>query len=419
MNVQVRKVTRADGKKWCVQIVFIENGKERIQNKKSYPLNEKKKAIALKIKLQNQDTIDAVDQKITFKDAFNSYIKTLEQGTLNIPEYIDTQVGYINNHVAPYIKRTIGESKIDIEYLSDYTMADFKYTTLPLILASKKVAWRSKDGKEYYIRLKDAIGKKVVKEVIGELKKFLKYCADNDWKFDYKILTFTFQKNYFTNYTKKKMWMPKPYELLEVVNKEKDIKLKTLYTLSAEAGPRANEAVAACVDDIDFVNGTIDLNHSLGKKNNFRPYFLKTGIDARDPIIASDKLLTLLDICIKTQIFPKTLRNVVCKDPNTGKTIKRNFVRIFDFTKTTAAAKVKQSAKKLGIDWKSGLSPFRKWSTTMATDLKDQNGNPIFTEKQLDKRFGNTKEIRDRHYTKNLNLNGKKEKTAINQITQG
>ena len=58
MNVQVRKVTRADGKKWCVQIVFIENGKERIQNKKSYPLNEKKKAIALKIKLQNQDTIE-------------------------------------------------------------------------------------------------------------------------------------------------------------------------------------------------------------------------------------------------------------------------------------------------------------------------------------------------------------------------
>ena len=406
-------------KKLVVKVVWFENGKQKIQTKESFNYNEKKKAEALKIKLQNQDKIDAVDQKITFKDAFNSYIKTLEQGTLNIPEYIDTQVGYINNHVAPYIKRTLGESKIDIEYLSDYTMADFKYTTLPLILASKKVAWRSKDGKEYYIRLKDAIGKKVVKEVIGELKKFLKYCADNDWKFDYKILTFTFQKNYFTNYTKKKMWMPKPYELLEVVNKEKDIKLKTLYTLSAEAGPRANEAVAACVDDIDFVNGTIDLNHSLGKKNNFRPYFLKTGIDARDPIIASDKLLTLLDIWIKTQIFPKTLRNVVCKDPNTGKTIKRNFVRIFDFTKKTAAAKVKQSAKKLGIDWKSGLSPFRKWSTTMATDLKDQNGNPIFTEKQLDKRFGNTKEIRDRHYTPNLNLNEKQRRTAINQLTKG
>ncbi len=58
-------------------------------------------------------------------------------------------------------------------------MADFKYTTLPLILASKKVAWRTKNGEEYYIRLKDDIGKKTVKEVIGELKKCIKYCAEN------------------------------------------------------------------------------------------------------------------------------------------------------------------------------------------------------------------------------------------------
>ena len=412
-------VDKKKRKKLVVMVAWFENGKEKTQTKESFNYNEKKKAEALKITLQNQDKIDAVDQKITFKDAFNSYIKTIEQGTLNIPEYIDTQVGYINNHIAPYIKRTLGKSKIDIEYLSDYTMADFKYTTLPLILASKKVAWRTKDGKAYYIRLEDAIGKKVVKEVVGELKKFLKYCADHDWKFDYKILTFTFQKNFFTNYTKKKMWMPKPYELLEVVNKEKDIKLKTLYTFAAEAGPRANEVVAACVDDIDFNNGTIDLNHSLGKKNNFRPYFLKTGIDARDPIMASDKLLDLLDIWIKTQMFPKTLRNVVCKDPNTGKVIKRNFVRLFDFTKKTAAAKVKQSAKKLNIDWKSGLSPFRKWSTSMATDALDKNGQRVFTEKQLDKRFGNTKEIRDRHYTPNLNLNEKQRRTAINQITKG
>ena len=100
-------------KKLVVKVAWFENGKEKTQTKESFNYNEKKKAEALKITLQNKDKIDAVDQKITFKDAFNSYIKTIEQGTLNIPEYIDTQVGYINNHIAPYIKRTLGKSKID------------------------------------------------------------------------------------------------------------------------------------------------------------------------------------------------------------------------------------------------------------------------------------------------------------------
>ena len=48
----------------------------------------------------------------------------------------------------------------EVKFLSDYTMADFKYITLPKILSSKQLAWRTKDGKEYYIKPKDAIGKK-------------------------------------------------------------------------------------------------------------------------------------------------------------------------------------------------------------------------------------------------------------------
>ena len=56
---------------------------------------------------------------------------------------------------------------------------------------------------------------------------------------------------------------------------------------------------------------------------------------------------------------------------------------------------------------------FQEW-----TDLKGfQDGN--LNEKQLDKTFGNTKKIRDKHYNKNLNLNGKRRRTAINQITEG
>ena len=412
MKVQVVTVDRAGGKKLCVQVVWQENGKTKKQNKKVFGLNEKRLAEKSRKYYEGEEIIDAVNQQISFEYAFNSYIKTLEQGTLNIPEYISNQVGVIRNHII---------SNINKPFLSDYTMADFKYTTLPLILASKKVAWRTKNGEEYYIRLKDAIGKKTVKEVIGELKKFIKYCAENGWKTDYSILTFKFQKNFFVNYTQKITWMPQPHQLLTVINKEPDIQLKTLWKLAAEIGCRPNETLAICYDDVDFDNGTIDLKHSLSKYNDFRPFTLKTGVENRDPIMVSDELLNLLNIWMKSQLFPKTLKSVVYKDPYTGKMTKRNFVRIFNLKQSRASKKIKQSAKALGIDWKSGMSPFRKWSVQMSTDLKDQDGNSSFNEKQLDKKFGNTKKIRDKHYNKNLNLNGKKRRTAINlnQITEG
>ena len=412
MKVQVVTVDRAGGKKLCVQVVWQENGKTKKQNKAFFGLNEKRLAEKSRKYYEGEEIIDAVNQQISFEYAFNSYIKTLEQGTLNIPEYISNQVGVIRNHII---------SNINKPFLSDYTMADFKYTTLPLILASKKVAWRTKNGEEYYIRLKDAIGKKTVKEVIGELKKFIKYCAENGWKTDYSILTFKFQKNFFVNYTQKITWMPQPHQLLTVINKEPDIQLKTLWKLAAEIGCRPNETLAICYDDVDFDNGTIDLKHSLSKYNDFRPFTLKTGVENRDPIMVSDELLNLLNIWMKSQLFPKTLKSVVYKDPYTGKMTKRNFVRIFNLKQSRASKKIKQSAKALGIDWKSGMSPFRKWSVQMSTDLKDQDGNFSFNEKQLDKKFGNTKKIRDKHYNKNLNLNGKKRRTAINlnQITEG
>ena len=47
------------------------------------------------------------------------------------------------------------------------------------------------------------------------------------------------------------------------------------------------------------------------------------------------------------------------------------------------------------------------------TDLK------VLTDKQMDDRFANSKEIRDSNYIRDLNLNEKQRKTAINQITKG
>jgi len=164
MKVQVVEELRAGGKKLVVQVVYKVNGKTKKQNKEVFGLNEKRKAEALRSKLENSEKTDVVDQKITFQDALNSYIKVLEQGTLNTPEYVQMQIGYVKNHVAPYINQ---------EYLSDYKMSDFKEFTLPKILSSKQLAWRTKDGKEYYIKLDKTIGKKTIKEVLANLKNLL------------------------------------------------------------------------------------------------------------------------------------------------------------------------------------------------------------------------------------------------------
>lgn len=43
----------------------------------------------------------------------------------------------------------------------------------------------------------------------------------------------------------------------------------------------------------------------------------------------------------------------------------------------------------------------------------------ILTEKQMDDRFVNTKEIRDSNHIRDLNLNVKQRKTTINQIIRG
>ena len=68
--------------------------------------------------------------------------------------------------------------------------------------------------------------KDIEEEVVGEFKKFVKFCLEHEWKIDVSLLSFTFQKNFFTQYVKKKEWLPQSHELLSVLNNEKDIKLK-------------------------------------------------------------------------------------------------------------------------------------------------------------------------------------------------
>ena len=317
------------------------------------------------------------------------------------------QVSYINNHVAPYINK---------EYLSDYLLSDFIETTLIGIKSSKRLDWRTKDGRSYYVKRAEAIGKVTIKAAVLEFKKFIKWCATHKYKTDYSIALFKFPKKYFTNYTQKKTWMPTNPQLLAVVNKEPDIKLKTFFKCAAETGVRLNELLGVCYESVDFDNGGVWIDHSIDDQNKFRPYEVKT---SRRFIEISDDLLDLFSIWMKTQIFPVTHRNVVFKNPDTQKMEKRTFKRVFNITGSRANKKIKQCAKLLGIDWQSGMSPFRKFCITMATDAVDENGQKVFTQKQIDDRFANSKEIRETNYIRDLNLNGKKRRTAINQLTKG
>ena len=152
------------------------------------------------------------------------------------------------------------------------------------------------------------------------------------------------------------------------------------------------------------------LDHSINEENNFRPYQVKT---QRRFVEVSDQCLDLFGIWMKAQMFPVTHRNVTFNNPDINKMERRTFKRVFNVPIHGARKRVKVSAKRLGIHWPNGMSPFRKWSISKMQELK------ILTEKQMDNRFGNSKDIRQSNYIRDFNLNEKQRKAAINQITKG
>lgn len=401
MKVQVVTVDRAGGKKLCVQVVYQVNGKTKKQNKETFGLNEKRKAEALRSKLENSDKIDVIDQKIEFNFAFDEYFKVINSDPDTTSKYKDMQIAYINNHVRPHINK---------QYLADYLLSDFREVTLLGIKNSKALQWVKKDGFGFYKKKTETIGRVTIRAAVLEFKKFVNFCASRQWKIDYTIANFKFGPKYFKDYNTQIKWMPTTPELLAVVNKEPDIQLKTLYKCAAETGARLSELLGICYENVDFNAGGVFLDHSINEENNFRPYQVKT---QRRFVEVSDQCLELFGIWMKAQMFPVTHRNVTFNNPDINKMEKRTFKRVFNVPIHGARKRVKVSAKRLGIHWPNGMSPFRKWSISRMEELK------ILTDKQMDNRFGNSKDIRQANYIRDLNLNEKQRKAAINQITQG
>ena len=401
MKVQVVKVDRAGGKKLVVQVVYKVDGKIKKQNKEVFGLNERRKAEALRSKLQNSEKLDVVDQKIEFDFAFEEYFKVIKNDPDTTSKYKDMQIAYINNHVRPNINK---------QYLSEYLLADFKEVTLLGIKNSKALLWVKKDGFGSYKQKNETIGKITIRAAVLEFKKFVNFCASRKWKIDYSIANFKFGPKYFKDYHSKIKWMPTTPELLAVVNKEPDLQLRTLYKFAAETGARLNELLGLCYESVDFNAGGVFLDHSINEENTFRPYKVKT---QRRFVEVSDELLELFGIWMKAQMFPVTHRNLTFKNPDSNQIERRTFKRIFNIPIHGARKRVKISAKRLGIHWPNGMSPFRKWSISRMQELQ------ILTDKQMDNRFGNSKDIRQSNYIRDLNLNEDKRKAAINLITKG
>ena len=66
----------------------------------------------------------------------------------------------------------------------------------------------------------------------------------------------------------------------------------------------------------------------------------------------------------------------------------------------------------------TNLAPY-SWNEFAKSLVEFFNERGFLTDKQMDNRFGNSKDIRQANYIRDLNLNEKQGKAAINQITQG
>tara|TARA_R100000458_G_C8260191_1_gene235779 strand:+ start:111 stop:1277 length:1167 start_codon:yes stop_codon:yes gene_type:complete len=388
MKFQVQRVNNSKGHLIYWKVVGYE-GKQKITVKENgetvkFQPNQKRQANIYKDSLKPEE-ISLPGGRVKFENAFSDYFKYLKNDKLNQEESNHVKISLLKLHIQPYINKV---------WVNEYILADFLKYTLPRVNSSKKWVNRNKGT---LIQLNKTIGKKTIKYAVAEFKLFLKYCKANKWHIDESILDFQFHKNFFQQ-VPKDYWIPQYANVVRLCNEEHDIKMKALYRLAAETGARPNEVVAICYNDVDFDKGLIHFRHSLDKKSNFRENFLKTD-SSRRSVEVSDLCLNILKLHMQNQIFPK--KEGLLK-------------RVFNITKGRAYKKIKQSTKKLGIDWQEGFAVFRPFNSSLVRDMK------ILTDKQFQDRYGWTNlKTFGKFYQKDLNMNKTKRLAAINNLIKG
>ena len=341
---------------------------------------------------------------ITFDQAFKEYKHSILSNKQLVEETRLLKCGFINSHIAPYINKIVkfdGEVRHEkIEKLGDYTYYDFKHSYIPQLLQSKKTQVKNKKGGGFTTeRTKDPIGKKTIKDVVGEFKMFVHYCRDRLWYMPKEILEYEFTHNFFQDYITKSEWVPKKSTVNKIIDSEKDLQNKTLFLTAAICGPRLNEILALTYCNVDLLSDPPQLKfrHSVDKWNNFREHKLKTASSRRETPI-SKELAVLLKNWMQQQKNPKRV----------GK-----YKLLFgSLTKKSARGRVKRAAKALGLEWKGGLKPLRKFRYSL---VKEQGE---LTDIQARQQQGWTMESKtpQRYYHKNLDSNPEKTKSAINKL---
>lgn len=395
MKVWIETLKRKSGDKLSVKCID-DNGKK--MQRGIFEKNQKRQAKIFADSLRTIKPHLAMPAKVLFDTAFSEYKESVLKNELNTYETRLMACGYINYHIAPYINKKLDDGSYKkIELINDYTYYDFKEFYIPQLIKSKAMAVKNLPGGEStVVRTKKNLGKKAIKDAVANFKLFIKYCHSRHWILDKQILDFNFPKNFFQGENTKPKWMPKYGEVVRIVKEEKDPLNKALFHTAAETGVRLNELLALTYSDVDFSckPALIYTNHSIDKWCNFRENFLKTATSKR-PIEISKALVSVLKYWMKYQTPVRHGR----------------YRLIFGtVSKKMATRRIKKSAQALDIKWENGMSPFRKFSQSYSMDQK------IFTEAQLDRRYGNTKEIREKHYYRDLDVNKDERIAAINNM---
>ena len=404
MKVWVVNRPRKKGYVWVVKA--YDPITKKTKNLETFASNRKTQAEAFAAEQRQEQPENIMPADISFDVAFTEYKKNVLKDEKLREETRLNKCSLLNNHIAPYINKEHnfdGEVRlVKIDKLADYTYYNFKHGYIPQLLKSKKTMITNKplkDGGGCYVRrLDDPIGKKTIKDVMGEFKMFVRYCLDRKWKLPREILDYKFSKNFFVDYETKEQWVPKLSIVKKLIDAERDLLNKALFLTAATVGPRLNEILAITYDCVDLKSDPpiIKFRHSVDKWNGFLENKLKTGKSKRDVPI-SDELAVLLKNLMDQQ-----------KPRKAGK-----YKLVFgSLTKASAKGRVKTAAKKLGIKWVGGLKPFRKFKYS----LTREQGKLTEIQARMHQGWTMDSKTPQRYYHKDLDNNPEKTKDAINKF---
>ena len=341
-----------------MQIRLAKNGKKYkvyavVENKtftlESFPMNEKVRAKRYmeECKLKSLKELGIVvepinENRITFDYAFKEYYKSIRAKPDLQTKTKEGYIAILEAHIQPYI---------NIKYLDDYKAADFKHgekSTLNGLLASKKI----KNG----IRTDEKIGKLTTQRALEYFKNFLIFCTDNQWDIKIEeILKFNFHSRHLLNRSvPKDNWIPTQNEVYNIIELEKHPGKKAWIHMLAESGIELAAALGVCYDNVyideELGEPVIEVLHSLDGDSIFRPNYLKTDERIRKVQITGT-LYQRLKAWMDNQINPATFA--------------RQYKRVFPYRKEYGADIVRAAAKRAGVNWKKGASPFRKFSASV------------------------------------------------------